>query len=119
MWERCLTEYVGWMDAEELIAKTMPLPSGWRVARAEVRDGEKVVDIDVSFVQNEGPCPECGNCSSLHTRRRTWRHLDLLEHQAWIVCDVPRVDCPEHGVGQIHVPWADAYLGSRNASSAA
>ena len=33
------------MDAEELIAKTMPLPSGWRVARAEVRDGEKVVDI--------------------------------------------------------------------------
>lgn len=98
------------MDAEELIAKTMPLPSGWRVTRAEVRDGEKVVDIYVSFVQNEGPCPECGISSRAYdTRRRTWRHLDLLEHQAWIVCDVPRVDCPEHGVGQIHVPWADAY----------
>ena len=68
-------------SAEELIAKTMRLPSGWRVAPAEVRVGEKVVDIDVSFVQNEGPCPECGNCSRVYdTRRRTWRHLDLLEH---------------------------------------
>lgn len=98
------------MDAEELIARTMPLPDGWEVTQAEVRDGEKVVDIHVSFTEPEGPCPTCSAASRAHdTRRRIWRHLDLLDHQAWIVCDVPRVKCIEHGVGQMVVPWADAY----------
>jgi len=98
------------MDAEELIAKTMPLPDGWKVTRAVVHDGEKVVDIFISFTGGDGPCPKCGSTSRVHDhRRRKWRHLDLLEHQAWIVCDVPRVNCAEHGVGQMVVPWADAY----------
>jgi transposase len=91
------------------MAKTMPLPDGWKVIRAEVHNGEKAADISVSFTDGNGPCPQCGSDSCVHGhRRRKWRHLDLLEHQAWVICDVPRVSCTEHGAVQMVVRCADA-----------
>jgi len=33
--------------------------------------------------------------------------LDLYEFEAYVVAKVPRADCPEHGVHQLPVPWAD------------
>ena len=88
----------------------MPLPPEWRVTKTEVRTGEKVVDIHVEYARSEASCPECAKASPTYdSRRRKWRHLDLLDHQAWITCDVPRVRCDEHGIRQIEVPWADAY----------
>ena len=91
------------MDADELIARTMPLPPEWRVTKTEVRTGEKVVDIHVEYARSEAPCPECASASPTYdSRRRVWRHLDLLDHEAWIACDVPRVRCAEH-LSLIHI----------------
>ena len=42
------------------------------------------------------------------TELHTWRHLNFFEHEAYLTARVPRVDCPEHGVRQVHVPWARA-----------
>ncbi len=57
------------------------------------------------------PCPSCGRlCSKLdHREERVWRHLDTMQFETLIVCRIPRVDCPEHGVLSATVPWADAY----------
>ena len=53
-------------------------------------------------------CPECGRgCRRHDTRRRKWRHLDTMQAQTVLVAEVPRADCPEHGVKQMRVPWAE------------
>jgi transposase len=37
---------------------------------------------------------------------RTWRGLDVGAVKVFLVAPAPRVECPEHGVVVIHVPWA-------------
>ena len=53
-------------------------------------------------------CPECGAESPGYDHRsRRWRHLDTCQFKTILAADVPRVRCPEHGVHQIAVPWAE------------
>lgn len=40
------------------------------------------------------------------TEQKTWRHLDFFQHQAYLTARVPRVECPEHNVRLVAVPWA-------------
>jgi transposase len=44
----------------------------------------------------------------VHDRlRRSWRHLDFFQFEAWLHCDVPRVACGSCGkTTQLSVPWA-------------
>jgi transposase len=43
-----------------------------------------------------------------HALERTWRHLDSCQFKTFLHARPPRVDCTEHGVRQVHLPWADA-----------
>ena len=54
------------------------------------------------------PLEGCGEsaCPVHDTMEKRWRHLDFFEHQAFLVARVPRVDCAEHGVHLVAVPWA-------------
>src|SRR5262249_34508510 len=53
-------------------------------------------------------CPSCRNKAPRYdARRRSWRHLDTCQFQTILEADVPRVNCPEHGVLLIKVPWAE------------
>jgi transposase len=53
-------------------------------------------------------CPSCGaECPGYDARERRWRHLDTMQYRTIVVARVPRVDCPEHGVVQVGVPWAE------------
>ncbi|UNT97462.1 transposase [Allobaculum mucilyticum] len=40
------------------------------------------------------------------TRARRWRALDMGTHKVFIVADVKRIKCAEHGVVTEAVPWA-------------
>lgn len=52
-------------------------------------------------------CPICGRIAKLHDHRfRRWRHLDSCNHKTIVEADIPRVECPEHGVKQVAVTWA-------------
>lgn len=37
---------------------------------------------------------------------RSWRACDWNTHKVYIMADIPRVTCPEHGVVTASVPWA-------------
>ena len=53
-------------------------------------------------------CSHCGEaCPGYDTRRREWRNLDAWGYKTFLVCNVPRVQCPEHGVVTIQVPWSE------------
>lgn len=56
-------------------------------------------------------CPECGLPRPLkdHADERTWRHLDTMQFETVLVARVPRTNCPECGVHNVHVPWAEPH----------
>lgn len=69
----------------------------------------------VNVVADDGAqwcCPECGRPSPRYDKRtRQWRHLDTMQFKTLLEAEVPRIQCPEHGVRQIKVPWAEAGSG--------
>ena len=42
-----------------------------------------------------------------HADEREWRHLDTCQFLAFLHARPPRVECPEHGVRQVTLPWAE------------
>jgi transposase len=56
-----------------------------------------------------GRCGECGRRCPGFDRgpgRRRWRAMDLGRLKVFVEADVPRVQCPDHGVVVARVPWA-------------
>ncbi|MCU7880077.1 MAG: transposase family protein [Candidatus Thiodiazotropha sp. (ex Lucinoma aequizonata)] len=41
------------------------------------------------------------------TRKRSWHHLNTCQYKTILVADTPRVDCKEHGVVTVSVPWTE------------
>ncbi|MGB6995541.1 MAG: ISL3 family transposase, partial [Thermoanaerobaculia bacterium] len=90
-------------------AQLIGLKQPWQVSRVEVSHSDQEVRIFV--VRAARPrlrCPECGvPCGGYDTRERRWRHLDTMQYRTFLIAEVPRVQCEEHGVRQIAVPWSD------------
>jgi transposase len=91
----------------EFQEKLLGIARPWRVTEVVVDRAAKTVETKVIF-EDPTSCPECGKLVPRHDHReRRWRHLDLYEYQAHVTARVPRVECPEHGVQQLSVPWAE------------
>jgi transposase len=94
----------------ELYAQILGIGSPFSVARVELLASKGNVSI---WVEHEGgarfDCPECGASCTVydHAEERTWRHLDTCQLQTLLHARIPRVNCPEHGVRQARVPWAE------------
>jgi transposase len=97
------------MRDRDLYAQILGLTSPWRVVDVDLDNTGEEVRVHVEH-DPEHPlcCPECGRASpGYDTRRRRWRHLDTCQYRTILIADVPRVHCPEHGVKQARVPWAE------------
>ena len=67
------------------------------------------IDFEVGCQGALLACPQCGAAAQpVHDRlRRSWRHLDFFQFEAWLHADVPRVGCAACGkTSQVVVPWA-------------
>ena len=54
----------------------------------------------------------CGEEEKVYdTRERVWRHLNFFQYRSYIHARVPRIECKEHGVKTIEVPWGRAGSG--------
>ena len=103
------------MDAQagmlaRLFERSMGLGPEWEVSDVwfEAKgDAPDELHIRVAHVRGQAvECPECGRrCGVYDTRERTWRHLDIWQHETIVHCAVPRADCPEHGVHTVRMPW--------------
>lgn len=98
------------MKDVELYARILGLSTPWSVQNVELKTSESRVDI---WLEHEPRvtwvCPECGRelpCRD-HAEERTWRHLDTCQFKTFLHARIPRVDCPEHGVRQVGIPWAE------------
>jgi len=102
-------------DAQTLsghYGKMLSLTDPWLVLKTEL-DTEKL-SLKIHIYVPKGtklPCPVCGKLCSKedHREERVWRHLDTMQFKTSIVCRLPRVNCPEHGVLSAKAPWAGNY----------
>lgn len=99
------------MRDTELYRAVLGLEDPWRVSRVELDLPGGQVTVWVEHASGiRWPCPTCGKLLAIydHSEERSWRHLDTCQLRTYLRARVPRVECPEHGVLQTKVSWAEA-----------
>ena len=94
----------------ELYRHLLGLESPWEVTRVELSLDEGKVAVWAGHGRGaRWPCPECGRELPTHDHgeERAWRHLDSCQFLTYLHARPPRVECPEHGVRQVRLPWAE------------
>lgn len=94
---------------EDFYSHLLGIDPPWVVSSIDRDSKTREVMAIVRYKEDEAlVCPECGKSSKLHDhRKRKWRHLDSCNHKTLIEAYIPRVSCPEHGVKQLPVSWAE------------
>ena len=88
------------------------LKDPWFVSEVDLDTEGQRVDVWVEHPKGlHWPCPECGVEGPLHDHasERVWRHLDSCQFQTFLHARPPRVICPEHGVRQVRLAWAEPH----------
>ena len=94
---------------EALFTTALGLQPPWHVAKVELNTAKRRIDFEVEHTGGRATCPACGSEHQLiHDRvRRSWRHLDFFQFEAWLHAEIPRVQCKGCGkTTQLPVPWA-------------
>ena len=92
-----------------LMQQALGLTPPWTVVRSDFDTAAGRLDVEIDFTPGSRfACPNCGaaNCPAYDTGRKTWRHLNFFQHQAYLNARVPRVRCETCGIRQVNVPWA-------------
>jgi transposase len=97
------------VQSREVFEQLLGIRKPWFVSEVDLalknREVRVTVDLDESAIL---VCPTCGNpCPGYDRRERRWRHLDTMQYETWVIAQVPRLECPTHGIIQISVPWAE------------
>jgi transposase len=99
------------MRDTDLYGQILGLQAPWFVEHVDLDVAKGRVDIRVEHGPGvRWPCPQCQRdlaCRD-HADERVWRHLDTCQFGTYVHARIPRVECPEHGVVQVNVPWAAA-----------
>ena len=94
---------------ESLFTSALGLQPPWAVGDVKLDAAKRRIDFEVLCQGTRLTCPHCGAVEQrVHDRlRRSWRHLDFFQFEAWLHADVPRVACTGCGkTTQLSVPWA-------------
>lgn len=97
------------MRDKDLYATILGICSPWSVIDVQLQLAEQSVEVRVAL-DPERPlhCPVCAvSARRYDSRERRWRHLDTCQYRTILVADIPRVECGEHGVHQVFLPWAE------------
>ena len=92
-----------------LMQMALGLTPPWTVTGSDFDPEAGRIDIVIDFpAGSRFACPACGaaDCPAYDTERKTWRHLNFFQHQAYLNARVPRVRCENCGIKTVSVPWA-------------
>jgi len=97
------------MQSREVFERLRGLTRPWEVRDVDLALTENKVRVFVDLGEDAVlVCPQCGQpCPGYDRRQRQWRHLDTMQNETLVIAEVPRLKCPEHGVRQVSVPWAE------------
>ena len=98
------------MRDKQLYSQILGIESPWLVTNVELSLNEQEVHV---FIDHNGKkackCSVCDTpCPGYDHIYQKWRHLDTCQFKTILIAKVPRVECPEHKVLAINVPWAES-----------
>ena len=99
------------MHDTELYRYLLGLEKPWAVENVNLDLKNQRVDVWATHAEGlQWPCPACGAMMPLydHAPERAWHHLDSCQFMTFLHARPPRVNCTEHGVLQVRLPWAEA-----------
>lgn len=98
------------MEAKDVFSLGLGLSEPWKLSGQRLDVEKRPNELHLEVVADRGalfPCPECQRACKAHDFASfTWQHLNFFQHHCFITARVPRVDCPDHGVKRVTVPWA-------------
>ena len=98
------------MNANDIMTLGLGLIPPWKVVSSELDVEKSPSTLELELSADRGtvyPCPTCGKeCKAHDFKEYRWQHLNFFQHRCIITARVPRVDCPDHGIHRINVPWA-------------
>ena len=97
------------LEVEGSFTAALGLADPWKVDKVELNTAKRRIDFEVVNTGGRMVCPSCGALGqAVHERvRRSWRHLDFFQFEAWLHASIPRVGCTACGkTSQVPVPWA-------------
>jgi transposase len=101
------------MNDTDLYRQILGITVPWTITRVVLDVEQVTVHVYLDYQTDNTPllCPECGAPAGRYDSReeRSWRHLDSCQFQTFLVARVPRVQCPQHGVLTLEVPWSQPY----------
>ena len=104
------------LEFKKGIKELLDVCAPWEVVSVTKREQAEglscgVVTIELAIRKGQlVPCPKCGRMCKRHDQKwRERRHRDLMEWRTLLRVAVPRANCPEHGVHQVEVPWAETH----------
>jgi transposase len=96
------------IDGKKLFEQMLKLPYPWEVSEVNIDEAAQEIKVYIEYKSEEGVCSQTGEICKIYDRReRSWRHLDTMEYQTWIVSRLPRV---KNSLGNYHfipVEWAE------------
>src|SRR3990172_9250887 len=99
------------MHDTELYRLILGLEAPWQVTGVELDVEEEAARVFVAYDREQASfaCPECGRPVAVydHREQRAWRHLDSCQFKTYLLCGLPRVACPEHGVQTVRAAWCE------------
>jgi len=97
------------MDDRALYQQILGVQEPWRVDRVDLQLDQGEVHVWVFLPpKTRWVCPECLERAPIHDHQdRSWRHLDTCQYKTVVHARVPRLKCPNHGIRQLQVPWAE------------
>jgi len=101
------------MQMNDLFRVALGLAEPWVVSKIAFSADRRQLDLWLDFPPgSQFACPECGKgCGAYDSTERTWRHLNFFEHKTFLHARQPRIDCGQHGVKTVQVPWARPGVG--------
>ena len=96
------------MKDTDLYQQLLGVVKPWVVETVHLDQAAVEIVVKVALRGSVGyTCPECDEViPGYDTVSRRWRHLDSCQFKTILEADLPRVECPVHGVKTIEPPWA-------------
>lgn len=101
------------MRDTDLYKQLLGLRAPWHVEDVSFDREQGWVTVKVAAAADtQWTCPKCGQPAPGYDHRtRRWRHLDTMQYYTVLEANVPRVQCSDHGVVSVAVPWAESGAG--------
>lgn len=97
------------MRDTDIFELALGLSSPWKVKESIFDPESKRLDIVLHFARGSTlTCPDSkqAELKAHDTVKKTWRHLNFFQHDAYLTAKVPRIKCRKCGVKLVEIPWA-------------